>query len=156
VAELYLPLKWLHIVSATVLFGTGLGTAFHFWLTNRAGNTVAIASAARTTVVADFAFTLPAAIVQPATGMALAHLAGYPMDSRWIVASMLLYVVAGACWIPVVFIQIRLRDIAARHVRDGTPLPGEFNRLYRRWFLLGWPAFTAMLAILWLMVSRPA
>jgi uncharacterized membrane protein len=155
VGELYLPLKWLHIVSATVLFGTGLGTAFHFWLTCRSANVAAIASAARTTVVADFVFTLPAAIVQPATGLALAVLAGYPLTSRWIAGAIVLYAIAGACWIPVVIIQLRLRDIAVRHARDATALGDEFHRLFRRWFALGWPAFISMLLILWLMVSRP-
>jgi uncharacterized membrane protein len=154
--ELYLPLKWLHIMSATVLFGTGLGTAFHFWLTCRGGDRIAIASAARTTVMADFVFTLPAAIVQPATGVALALAAGYPLDSRWIVEAAVLYIVAGACWIPVVFVQLRLRDIAQRHAMSATPLGEDFHRLYRRWFALGWPAFIAMALTLWLMVSRPS
>ncbi len=155
-AEWYLPLKWLHIVSATVLFGTGLGTAFHFWFTCRGGNVAAIASAARTTVVADLVFTLPAALLQPATGVALALAAGYPMDSRWMVAALILYVVVGACWIPVVFIQLRMRDLARFSEASGTPLDAGFHRLYRRWFALGWPAFITMIAILWLMVSRPA
>lgn len=154
--EFYLALKWLHIVSATVLFGTGLGTAFHLWLTIRTGDVAAIASAARTTVVADFVFTLPAAIVQPATGIAMAVLAGYPLTSRWIAATIVLYAIAGACWIPVVFIQLRLRDIAMRHARESTSLGDEFHRLFRRWFALGWPAFISMMLILWLMVSRPS
>ena len=154
--EWYLALKWLHVVSATVLFGTGLGTAFHFWLTCRGGNVVAIASAAHTTVVADFLFTLPSAFVQPATGIALACMAGYPLDAPWISMAFVLYTVAGACWIPVVFIQLRLRTIAARHAVERTPLPAEFHILYRRWFVLGWPAFAAMAAVLWLMVGRPA
>jgi len=155
-AEHYLALKWLHIVSATVLFGTGLGTAFHFWFTCRSGDARAIAASARATVAADFLFTLPAAIVQPATGFALASTAGYPLASPWIVAASVLYVVAGACWIPVVFIQIRLRDLAARDASKGAATGAEFRALYRRWFLLGWPAFIAMAAILWLMVARPA
>jgi uncharacterized membrane protein len=156
VAEWYLPLKWLHIVSATVLFGTGLGTAFHFWFTCRGGNVAAIASASRATVVADFVFTLPAAIVQPLTGLGLALAAGYPMGARWIVASLVLYAIAGACWIPVVFLQLRMRDLALLHETSGTALGAEFNQLYRRWFALGWPAFISMIVILWLMVSRPA
>jgi uncharacterized membrane protein len=156
VADWYLPLKWLHILSATVLFGTGLGTAFHFWFTCRGGNVAAIASAARATVVADFVFTLPAALLQPATGLALVLAAGYPMNSRRIVAATVLYVIAGVCWIPVVFIQLKIRDLARLHDANGTPLGREFHQLYRRWFALGWPAFISMIAILWLMVSRPA
>lgn len=155
-AELYLPLKWLHIVGATVLFGTGIGTAFHFWHTLRTGSVAAIAASARATVLADFIFTLPAAILQPLTGLALASAAGYPLGSTWIWASALLYVVAGACWVPVVFIQLRLRRIAQQCERDATVPGAEFRALERRWFLLGWPAFIALAAVLWLMVARPA
>lgn len=154
--EWYLPLKWIHIVSATLLFGTGLGTAFHFWFTCRGGVPAAVAASARATVVADFAFTLPAAIVQPASGLALARIAGYPLDAGWLIATYALYALAGACWIPVVAIQLRLRDIAAARARQAQDLGDEFRRLYRAWFWLGWPAFLAMVAILWLMVSRPA
>jgi uncharacterized membrane protein len=154
--EWYLPVKWIHIVSATLLFGTGLGTAFHFWFTCRAGDARAVAASARATVVADLAFTLPAAIVQPVSGLLLARIAGYPFDSGWLIATYALYALAGACWIPVVFIQVRLRDIATARARQGLDLGVEFRRLYRAWFRLGWPAFLAMVATLWLMVSRPA
>jgi uncharacterized membrane protein len=154
--EWYLPVKWIHIVSATLLFGTGLGTAFHFWFTCRAGEANAVAASARATVVADLAFTLPAAIVQPVSGLLLARIAGYPFDSGWLIATYALYALAGACWIPVVFIQVRLRDIATARARQGLDLGVEFRRLYRAWFRLGWPAFLAMVATLWLMVSRPA
>lgn len=155
-AESYLVVKWIHVISATVLFGTGLGTAFHFWFACRGGDAATIAAAARATVAADFIFTLPAAIIQPVTGLLLALAAGYPLGSRWIAAAFVLYGIAGACWIPVVFIQLRLRDIAERHAREATQVGDEFRSLYRRWFALGWPAFAAMLAILWLMVSRPS
>jgi len=155
-AEGYLLLKWIHVLSATVLFGTGLGTAFHFWYACRSGDVASIAAAARSTVVADFVFTLPAAVVQPATGLALASLAGYSLTARWLVFAMLLYLVAAGCWIPVVFIQMRLKGQAEALLRNGTaPGPG-FRRLYRAWFFLGWPAFIAMIATLWLMVSRPS
>lgn len=153
--EPYLLVKWLHIMGAVILFGTGLGTAFHFWITQRREGTAAIAAAARSTVLADYLFTLPAVILQPVTGVALALMAGYPLRSTWIVASIALYVVAGACWIPVVFIQRRLSDIAEASVRNAAPLDPEFHRLTRRWILLGWPAFLSMAAILWLMVARP-
>ncbi len=154
--ELYLPLKWLHVVSATILFGTGLGTAFHFWHALRTGSVAAIASSARATVLADFAFTLPAGIIQPLSGVALAWTAGYPLSATWIVASVALYVLAAACWIPVVFIQLRLRRIAEACERDGTRPGAEFRTLERRWFVLGWPAFLALLAVFWLMAARPA
>ena len=152
----YLVLKWLHIMGAAVIFGTGLGTAFHFWFTQRREDTAAIAAAARSTVVADYLFTLPAVILQPLTGLALAYLAGYSLESTWIVAAFALYLVAGACWIPVVFIQVRLRDLAEASVREASPLDPEFGRLVRRWTLLGWPAFIAMAVTIWLMIARPA
>jgi uncharacterized membrane protein len=137
-----------------LLFGTGLGTAFHFWFTCRRGNAVAVAASARATVVADYAFTLPAAIVQPLTGLLLARIAGYPLGSGWLVATYALYALAAACWIPVVFLQLRMRDLAAARARQGLDLGDGFRRLYRAWFWLGWPAFLSMVAILWLMVAR--
>jgi uncharacterized membrane protein len=154
--ELYLPLKWLHIVGATVLFGTGLGTAFHFWHALRTGNVAAIAASARATVLADWLFTLPAVVLQPITGVGLALAAGYPLGSLWIVASVALYLVAGACWVPVVFIQLRMRNIANACERDGTRPGPAFESLARTWFLLGWPAFIALAIVFWLMVARPA
>jgi len=152
----YLALKWLHIVGAAVIFGTGLGTAFHFWITQRREGVAAIAAAARATVLADYLFTLPAVILQPLTGLGLAAMAGYPLTSTWLVSAFVLYLVAGACWVPVVFIQVRLRDLAGASARDGSPLAPEFARLVRRWTLLGWPAFIAMAATIWLMIARPA
>jgi uncharacterized membrane protein len=107
-------------------------------------------------VLADYLFTLTAGILQPITGLALAHAAGYPLTSWWIVASAALYVIAGACWVPVVFLQLRMRRIAESCEREAR-LPGEeFARLARRWFVLGWPAFIALLAVFWLMIARPA
>jgi uncharacterized membrane protein len=155
-AEAYLALKWVHVVGATLLFGTGLGTAFHFWMAHRTGDARTIAAAARVTVIADYAFTLPAVVLQPLTGMALAHMAGYPLGSPWIVASVLLYLLAGACWVPVVFIQRRLRDIAGRCAAAGKAPDAEYARLARWWFALGWPAFLALAAVFWLMIARPA
>jgi uncharacterized membrane protein len=154
--EHYLALKWLHVIGATVLFGTGLGTAFHFWRTVRTGNVAAIAASARATVLADYVFTLTAGILQPVTGVLLAAAAGYPLGSTWIVASAALYVVTAACWVPVLFIQLRMRRIAERCEREGQPLGEEFRALFRRWFLLGWPAFIALSIVFWLMIARPA
>jgi uncharacterized membrane protein len=154
-AQYYLFFEWLHIIGATILFGTGVGIAFNFWLAVRTTSVAVIAAAARATVFADFVFSLPAVVLQPITGVALIYGAGFPIQSRWIVYSTLLYVVAGACWIPVVFMQIRMRDLAVKCLADGTPLPEEFHRLARRWFVLGWPAFLAVAWIFWLMVARP-
>ena len=153
--EAYILLKWLHIVGAVVLFGTGVGTAFHFWMANRSRDTRAIAVAARTTVIADYAFTLPAVILQPATGFAMALMAGFPLASSWIAISFALYLLAGACWIPVVVMQIRMMRIAAAAARDAAPLGPEYQRLFSRWFALGWPAFIALVVIFWLMVAKP-
>lgn len=154
--ELYVALEWLHVVGAIVLFGTGLGTAFHLWFAHRTGDTRVIAAAAHSTVVADYAFTLPAGLLQPITGFALATAAGYPLGARWIVAAFVLYILAGACWIPVVLIQLRLRDLARASAHDGTPLPPAYRRLWKAWFALGWPAFLALAIAVWLMIARPA
>ena len=151
----YQVIKVVHILSATVLFGTGLGTAFHFWLAHRGGRLEAIASAARSTVIADFLFTTPAVIVQPVTGLVMAVANGYPLGSTWLAASIALYVLAGACWVPVVFIQVRMRRIAEQCVLEGTALPPHYHRLFRAWFWLGWPAFIALVAVFWLMVAKP-
>ena len=154
-SELYLALKVVHILSATILFGTGLGTALHFWLAHRSGNAVAIAAVARNVVRADFALTTPAGIVQPLSGVALAHLAGWPLLSFWLVATYALYLLAFACWAPVVVLQIRARDLAAEAARRGERLPAAYRRIMRWWFWLGWPAFLALVAIFALMVVKP-
>jgi uncharacterized membrane protein len=154
--DVYIVLKWLHMVGAATLFGVGVGTAFHFLVAARSGNVTAIAAAAHAMVLADFIFILPAGVLQPATGVAMALISGYPMRATWIVASAILYAVVLACWIPVVFIQLRIRRIALRSAAEGAPLGADYARLFRRWFILGWPAFLAMLGIFGLMVARPA
>ncbi len=153
--ELYLGLKWLHILSSTVLFGTGMGTAFHMWITWRRGELVPIAAAARNTVLADWLFTLPSGIVQPLSGIALAHVVGWPLDASWLVVTYVLYVIAFACWVPVVAIQIRVAKAAKQALEAGTPLPVEAHRAMRWWFALGWPAFIALTAVFALMVAKP-
>ena len=152
----YALLKFVHIVSATLLFGTGLGTAFFMWMTHRSGNVSAIAAAARITVLADWLFTTPAVIVQPLSGVLLMRLIGYPLSTSWLVVAIVLYVLAGACWLPVVALQMRMRAYAQRAMRDGTDLPASYHRCMRCWFALGWPAFAAVLATFWLMVAKPA
>lgn len=152
---LYAAIKFVHIVSATILFGTGLGTAFFMWMSHRTGNVVAIASAARITVRADWLFTTPAVILQPLSGVLLMRLVGYPAASSWLVVAIGLYVLAGACWLPVVALQLRIRDLAARAAREGCALPPQYYRCFRWWFALGWPAFAAVLATFWLMVAKP-
>lgn len=148
-------LKWIHILSATVLFGTGLGTAFHGLATNLRGDLHATVAGNKNVVLADWIFTTPAVLIQPATGVALALREGWPLDSPWILASVGLYVFVGACWLPVVWLQMRMAQIAEACLATGAPLPEDYRRYFWRWFALGWPAFIAMLVIFWLMVDKP-
>lgn len=152
----YLALKLLHILTSTVLFGTGLGIAFFMWFTHRTGNVQAIATAAQLTVRADLLFTTPAAIAQPITGFFLVRLAGFDLHAAWLQAAMVLYLFVGACWLPVLWLQWRAQRLAQRAVNLGTPLPLAYYRCMRIWFALGWPAFISMLAIFWLMVAKPS
>lgn len=152
----YLLLKIVHIMSSTVLFGTGLGTAFFMWFTHRSGNIAAIATVSRLTVRADFLFTAPAVIVQPLSGFLLMRLMGFDFHASWLQAAAALYLFMGACWLPVVWLQWRARNLAGIAFRAGTPLPSAYHRCMRIWFMLGWPAFLAILAIFWLMVAKPS
>ena len=152
---LYLVLKWLHVIGATVLLGAGAGIAFFMLMAHRTRDPKVIAAVASIVVLADYVFTLSAVIVQPLTGAWLASVAGYPFTSGWIVLSLALYLFTGAFWVPVVFMQRRMRDLARIAAQDGTALPEEYFRLYRRWFASGFPAFFAVLTIFWLMIARP-
>ena len=153
--ELYLLVKLVHILSATVLFGTGLGTAFFMWRADRSGDVAAIAVTARNVVLADWMFTTPAVILQPLTGVWLAVEGGYSLTETWLMVSIGLYLVAGACWLPVVRLQTRMRDLAAAARATESPLPEAYRRRMRLWFILGWPAFTAVIVVFFLMVVRP-
>jgi uncharacterized membrane protein len=152
---LYLALQYLHVLGAIVLLGTGAGIAYFMVLAHRTGNPLVIAEVARMVVIADFVFTTTAVVAQPVTGVALAWHLGYPLWEGWIVLSILLYLVTGAFWIPVVFMQVKMRDVAWQAVSDGGPLPEAYHRLFRTWFAFGFPAFAAVAAILWLMIARP-
>jgi uncharacterized membrane protein len=152
----YLIVKWLHVLSSTVLFGTGLGSAFYMFFTNRSSEVRAIAIVTRRVVWADWLFTTPTAILQPATGLYLVHLAHMPLTSTWIKWSLVLYVIAGACWLPVVWIQIQMARMAEQSVQRGAALPSLFWRYHRIWTGLGAPAFIAFIAIFYLMVVKPA
>jgi len=153
--DAYLWLKWLHVLSSTILFGTGIGTAFQMWFAHRRGEPAAIAVVARNVVLADWLFTLPAGIVQPLTGFALMLQAGLDPFASWLVATYVLYLLAFACWVPVVVLQIRVRELAADAVRLGTPLPAEYHSAMRLWLALGWPAFLALVVIFLLMIGKP-
>ena len=153
--DLYLPLKWLHVLSSTVLFGTGLGTAFHGWMAMRSGNLQAIAVSSRNVVMADWVFTAPAVLLQPVTGLLLAQRAGFGLHEPWLLVSLALYLFVGACWLPVVWIQIRMQHLAEAAAVGGAPLPPLYRRYAAIWFALGWPAFLGVVAIFWLMIAKP-
>jgi uncharacterized membrane protein len=151
----YYFLKYLHIIGASVLLGTGAGIAFFMLAAHRTADPAVIASVARIVVISDFIFTASAVAVQPITGLLLAWWVGYSLTEGWLVVSIILYVVIGAFWLPVVFMQIRMRDLALEATVARKPLPTAYHQLFWRWFLCGFPAFAAVLAIFWLMIVRP-
>ncbi|MBA3929377.1 MAG: DUF2269 domain-containing protein [Xanthomonas sp.] len=152
----YLWVKWIHILASTLLFGTGLGIAFFMWLAHLRGDPRVIAATARTVVIADACFTAPAVVVQLGTGLWLTQLLGLPLDVFWVKAALVLFFVIGACWLPVLWLQVRARDLAVQAASTGAPLPPAYHRAMRWWFWLGWPAFISVIAIFWLMVMKPS
>lgn len=151
----YLTVKWLHILSSTLLFGTGIGSAFYMLFTSLTRDARATAVVVRQVVIADWLFTTPAIIVQPITGFYLMHLTNIPFTSKWILWSVVLYFVAGACWLPVVWMQIKMRGFAEQAVRDDMPLPAIYWRYLKIWVALGIPAFFALVIVFYLMVKKP-
>lgn len=151
----YLALKYFHILGAAVLFGTGMGIAFFMFVSVRSRNVAGIAMVAKIVVLADYVFTLTAALVQPVTGLLLVDKLGLEITDFWVITSIGLYVFIGICWVPVVFMQKEMSALANEAVVSGDPLPARFHVLYRRWFVLGFPAFAAMLAIFYLMLFKP-
>jgi uncharacterized membrane protein len=152
---LYFVLKYLHVVGAAVLLGTGAGIAFFMLAAHLGGKPAVIAGVARIVVLADFIFTATAVVVQPITGTLLVLNVGYSFWDGWIVWSIVLYVITGALWLPVVWMQMRLRDLAVIAAADGKPLPKEYHRIFWLWFAFGIPAFTAVAIIMWLMIAKP-
>lgn len=152
----YEILLFLHVVGACVLLGTGAGIAFFMVVSNRSRDPALVAHVAGIVVLADTVFTATAAVAQPVTGWLLAREAGWPLTEGWIVAALALYVVVGGFWLPVVWMQMRMRRLAEEARDGGRPLPPAYHRLYRLWFAFGWPAFAAVLAIVWLMIAKPA
>src|SRR5438477_5494867 len=149
---LYFILKYFHVVGAAVLLGTGAGIAFFMLAAHLGGKPTVIAGVARIVVIADFIFTATAVVVQPVTGSLLVLNVGYSFLDGWIIWSIVLYVITGALWLPVVWMQMRLRDLASTAAAGGLPLPAEYHRIFWLWFAFGIPAFTAVAAILWLMI----
>ena len=152
----YLIVKTLHILSSVLLVGTGFGSAFYMYFANRSRNLAAQVVVARYVVLADWVFTTPTIFLQPLTGFLLVYWGGWPLTAPWLLWSIVLYVLAGACWLPVVWIQIRMKAIAAESLRLGKELPDEYWRFARWWETLGYPAFFAMIAIYFLMVLKPS
>jgi uncharacterized membrane protein len=150
----YINVKTLHILSMVLLFGTGLGSAFYKWMADRSGNVAHIAVTNRHVVLADWLFTTPTVIFQPLSGLWMLHMVGLPWTAPWIVASLVLYGIAGVCWLPVVVLQIRMQRLADIAVATDAPLPAAYWRMARVWFWLGVPAFVAMVLVVVLMVGK--
>jgi uncharacterized membrane protein len=153
--DTYLLVKTLHIISATILFGTGTGIANFMYFGHRSGVAQERAFATRMTVKADFLFTLPAVIIQPLSGAYLVWHGGFRWDDTWLLLAIGLYLLAGACWIPVVVIQMRMKAMIGAQLRGEPYDEAAYDRLYRTWFMLGWPAFGSLVVIFWLMVTKP-
>jgi uncharacterized membrane protein len=151
----YLTLKALHILSSVLIVGTGFGTAYYLFFTNRLGRVSSIADVARLVVRADWWFTTPAVIFQPISGLWLAHMAGWPWTTPWIVVSIALFAITGLCWLPVVWLQVRLARMAEQAAANNEALPDLYWRYAQRWEWLGYPAFIAMLGVYFLMVLKP-
>lgn len=151
----YLIVKWLHILSSTFLFGTGIGSAYYMLFASLSRDPRAVAVVVRHVVRADWLFTATTVVFQPLSGFYLIHLAGFPWSSAWIVWSIVLYFVAGACWLPVVWLQIRMREMAQQAVRENRELPAQYFRYLKIWTALGIPAFFALVIVFYLMVAKP-
>ncbi|KIE04458.1 Uncharacterized protein NF27_HS00450 [Candidatus Jidaibacter acanthamoeba] len=154
--EWYLVIKTIHIISSTILFGTGIGIAFFMWWSNLSDNISVKLFAAKSTVIADFLFTTPAVVIQPVSGFILLHMLGYNFLETWLVITYILYIIAGLCWLPVVWIQIQLYKIINNSMRNNLPIPDKYYKLFYIWFSLGWPAFISLVIIFFLMVFKPA
>ena len=153
---LYFLVKYLHVLGAIVILGTGAGIAFFMLMAHRSGDAAFVARTATIVVTADMLFTATAVMLQPVTGGALMMLSNTAPTEPWLAAALGLYAVAGLFWIPVVFMQIEMRDLARLAAAQQTPLPARYLMLYRRWFIFGIPGFGSVMAILWLMIAKPA
>lgn len=151
----YLLVKWVHVLSSTVLFGTGIGSAFYMFMANRRREIAGIYFATRHVVIADWAFTAPAVVIQLATGLWLMHQGGFALQDAWIMWALILYFFAGACWLPVVWMQIRMRDMAKVALETGAELPARYWKYDRWWIALGSLAFPAVVIVFYLMVLKP-
>jgi uncharacterized membrane protein len=153
---LYLALKFVHVIGAIVILGTGAGIAFFVLMAHLSGDARFIARTAGVVVLADMLFTATAIVAQPVSGWLLMQSAGYDLGQPWLVASLALYALAGVFWLPVVWMQIRMRDLATAAADAGAPLPEAYERLFRWWFAFGFPGFGAVMGIVWLMIAKPS
>jgi len=150
----YLILKYLHILSAILLFGTGLGSAFYKWMADRSGSIQHIAITNKNVVFADWLFTTPSVIFQPLSGIWMAHIIGLPLTTPWIMISLILYLIAGACWLPVVYLQIKMKKLSEIAIQTQSQLPQIYWKYTKVWFALGIPAFMAMILVVLLMTFK--
>ena len=155
-SDAYLWIRWVHIISGTLLFGTGLGTAFHMYVTHLRGNVIAIESATRNTTLADWLFIATSGVIQPVSGLLMVHFTGFDYFESWLIVTYVLYGIAAACWIKVVVLQYRIRSLAETAAVNGSQLPSEYFSAMRLWFILGWLAFISLLIIFVLMVMKPS
>ncbi len=154
--ETYFLLKLLHIIGATVLIGTGFGIAFFMLIANRTKNVAVIAGVSNIVVLADYVLTLPAVIIQPITGVILMIQRGWSITDGWLLLSIALYCLIGCLWLPVVFIQKKMANMAAKAVERDESLSTSYKKLYRAWLYCGYPAFMSIILLLWLMIAKPA
>ncbi|MBR0796620.1 DUF2269 domain-containing protein [Bradyrhizobium jicamae] len=152
---LFFLVKYLHLLGAIVILGTGTGIAFFMLMAHRTGDAAIIARTAATVVIADMIFTLSAVLLQPVSGGVLMALSATGIAERWLLASLALYAVAGLFWVPVIFMQIEMRNLARIAAEKNQPLPPRYFALFRRWFLFGIPGFGSVMIILWLMIAKP-
>ena len=156
----YLIVKTLHIISATLMVGTGFGTAFYLFWANRSGSVAAQSVVSHWVIKADWWFTTPAVIFQPLSGLWMLYERGYTvstmLEQNWVWMTFALYIFSGICWLPVVWLQIRMAKIAEKaHKENADTIPEPYWRYARRWELLGYPAFCATIVIYFLMVMKP-
>jgi uncharacterized membrane protein len=151
----YLLAKWLHVLSATFLFGTGVGSAFYLFAISLRRDVPGIVAITRHVVMADWIFTATTAVFQPLSGFWLIKIAGIPMTTHWVQWSLALYALAIACWLPVIWIQIRLRNIAQVAIGQAE-VPAAYWFYFKCWVALGVPALLAFLGIFYLMIAKPA
>ena len=152
----YPVLKLIHILNVTILFGTGIGIAIFSLWAHMTNDVKIIAYTFKKTVLADLIFTTPAIVIQPASGLLLVYYQGYDLFETWLSISYILYIIAGLCWLPVVWLQIQIRNIAHQTLFNKShQLPDKYYKFFYTWFILGWPAFIGLMIVFELMIYKP-